>query len=54
MSVMKHRVTGHQINVDEASGDFWRAAGYREDAPAKKVAAKATPAKKTAAVKRSK
>jgi len=51
---MKHRVTGHQINVDEASGDFWRAAGYREDAPVKKTAAKAAPAKKTAEAKRAK
>ena len=45
MTKLTHPATGHQINVDEESSDFWKAAGYRADqqsapkAPAKKVAA---------------
>jgi len=41
-----HPVTGHEIKVDEASVEFWKAAGYRE--PAKPTAKKAA-AKKAAA-----
>ncbi len=30
MSELTHRATGHQIRTDEASVEFWRAAGYRD------------------------
>ena len=42
MIALTHPVTGHQIQVDDESADFWKAAGYRETeqkkAPAKKSA----------------
>ena len=28
MIKLTHRVTGHQIKTDEASVEFWKAAGY--------------------------
>lgn len=46
MTALTHPATGHQINVDDESADFWKAAGYRADekstpkAPAKKAASK--------------
>lgn len=43
MSKLTHPVTGHQISTDDASVEFWQAAGYRADeakAPAKKAASK--------------
>lgn len=46
MTALTHPATGHQINVDDESTDFWKAAGYREDqkstpkTPAKKAAPK--------------
>lgn len=46
MTSLTHQVTGHHISTDEASVDFWQAAGYRAEkskAPAKKAA----PAKKS-------
>lgn len=47
MTRLTNPATGHQINVDEESADFWKAAGYRaveestpKKAPAKKAASK--------------
>ena len=53
MIALTHRATGHQINVDDESAEFWKAAGYREDKPAAKATKKAA-AKKSAAKKSSK
>jgi hypothetical protein len=46
---LTHPATGHQINVDDESADFWKAAGFQADqestpkkAPAKKATAKKT------------
>jgi hypothetical protein len=42
-------VTGHEVRTDEASVDFWAAAGYVKQeepkAPAKKAASKRAPRK---------
>ena len=38
-------VTGHVVRTDEASAEFWKAAGYRE--PAKKAPAKKAASKKS-------
>ena len=38
---LTHPATHHEVKTDEASADFWRAAGYRDSetkAPAKKAA----------------
>ncbi len=43
MIVLTNPATGHEVKTDEASADFWRAAGYRDTtpkAPAKKAASK--------------
>lgn len=43
MTALTHPVTGHQLNTDDESVEFWEAAGYRAEkakAPAKKTAAK--------------
>lgn len=45
---LTHPATGHQINVDDESADFWKAAGYRDDqssTPKKAPAKKATSSK---------
>ena len=47
MIVLSHPVSGHRIRTDEASVEFWVAAGYREakaesKAPAKKAASRKT------------
>lgn len=45
---LKHLVTGHEIQADKDSIEFWNAAGYRETSPAKKAPAKkAAPSKKS-------
>lgn len=39
MTALTHPVTGHQLNTDDESVEFWEAAGYRAEkakAPAKK------------------
>lgn len=49
MTALTHSVTGHQINTDDESVEFWEAAGYRVEkakAPAKKAAAKKSSTKK--------
>ena len=47
MIVLKHPVTGHEVRTDEASADFWKAAGYR--APASEESKpKAAPRKRAA------
>lgn len=49
MTALTHSVTGHQINTDDESVEFWEAAGYRAEkakAPAKKAAAKKSSTKK--------
>lgn len=49
MTVLTHSVTGHRINTDDESVEFWEAAGYRAEkakAPAKKAAAKKSSTKK--------
>lgn len=44
MASLTHPVSGHRISTDDASLEFWKAAGYRiveePKAPAKKAAAK--------------
>lgn len=49
MIELTHPATGHQINTDEESVEFWKAAGYRQveqkKAPAKKTASKKTSSK---------
>lgn len=48
MTKLTHPATGHQINVDDESADFWKAAGYRADkesTPTKTPAKKAAPKK---------
>lgn len=47
MIQLTHPATGHQINVDDESAAFWKAAGYRE------VEVKKAPAKKAASAKKS-
>ena len=47
MTSLKHPVTGHEVRTDEESSAFWKAAGYREPAPAKKA-----PVKKSASPKK--
>ena len=46
---LSNPATGHEIKVDEASAEFWRAAGYREteQKPAKKATAKRASASKS-------
>lgn len=46
MAELKHPVTGHTVRTDDESADYWRAAGYRDEA-------KKTAAKKAAAPKKS-
>ena len=49
MTALTHSVTGHQINTDDESVEFWEAAGYRAvkaKAPAKRAAAKKSSTKK--------
>lgn len=49
MTALTHSVTGHQINTDDESVEFWEAAGYRAEkakAPAKRAAAKKSSTKK--------
>lgn len=44
--VLRHRVTGAEMRVDDSQVDFWTERGYRTgDAPAKKPAAKKAPVK---------
>jgi hypothetical protein len=45
---LTHAVTGHQVETDDASVDFWKSAGYVPDV---KPAARKAPAKKAAASK---
>ncbi len=48
MSKLTNPATGHEINVDDESADFWKAAGYRADrasAPKKAAPKKAAPKK---------
>ena len=44
MTLLHHPVTDHQIQTNDASVDFWKAAGYvlveEPKAPAKKAASK--------------
>lgn len=43
MTALTHSVTGHRITTDDASVEFWKAAGYRAEeqkAPAKKAASR--------------
>ena len=43
MTALTHSVTGHRINTDDESVEFWEAAGYRAEkvkAQAKKAASK--------------
>ncbi|HEY9494780.1 MAG TPA: hypothetical protein VIR15_08005 [Intrasporangium sp.] len=35
MIELTHRTTGHKVRTDEASVEFWQAAGYREGEDAK-------------------
>ena len=44
--ILKHPVTGHEVRTDEASADFWKAAGYR--APVQEQKPQAAPRKRTA------
>ena len=49
--ILRNPVTGHEVKTDDASADFWKAAGYRapeQKAPAKKAAQakKSSPTKK--------
>jgi len=46
---LSNPATGHEIKVDEASLDFWKAAGYREveQKPARKAAARKAAARKS-------
>lgn len=46
MTSLKHPVTGHEVRTDEASVDFWKAAGY--SAPAETEKPKAAPRKRSA------
>ena len=39
MTSLKHPVTGHEVRTDEASVEFWKAAGYRAPADEKPKAA---------------
>ena len=50
MSRLTHPVTGHTVQTDGESVEFWTAAGYRED----KATTKKAPAKKAASRKTSK
>ena len=49
MTRLTHVVTGHELVTDDASVDFWKAAGYADTAepkpPAKKSAAKKSTSK---------
>ena len=45
--ILKHPVSGHEVRTDEASVDFWKAAGYKvaqvpkpQAAPRKRAAKK--------------
>lgn len=49
MTKLTHPATGHQINVDDESSDYWKAAGYRGI----EKSSPATPAKKAASPKKS-
>lgn len=44
MTHLTHPATGHQINVDEESTDFWKAAGFQPVEP-KSTPKKASPAR---------
>ncbi len=53
MSKLTNPVTGHEVNTDDKSVDFWEAAGYvsaadpkPKKAPAKKAASKKSSSKK--------
>ena len=46
MTKLRNPVTGHEVKTDEASVDFWAAAGYRAE-PKKAAAKKAASAKKS-------
>jgi hypothetical protein len=47
--ILKNPVTGHEVRTDEASADFWKAAGYRslEQEPKPKAAPRKRAAKKS-------
>jgi len=47
--ILRNPVTGHEVRTDEASVDFWKAAGYRapEQEPKPKVAPRKRAAKKS-------
>lgn len=51
MTSLTNPATGHTVKTTAESVDFWTAAGYREEkpakAPAKKAAAKKSTAKKS-------
>ena len=48
MIELRNPATGHVVKTDEASVDFWSAAGYQAEkkAPAKRAAAKKSSTKK--------
>lgn len=50
MTALRNPATGHEINADKDSLEFWKAAGYREAAST----AKKAPAKKASSSKTSK
>ena len=43
---LTNRATGHEVRTDEASVDFWLAAGYVKQEPEKKPAPRRRAAKK--------
>lgn len=46
MTTLRNPVTGHEVRTDDASVEFWLAAGYKAEA-------KRAPAKKSASPKKS-
>ncbi|WP_269320352.1 hypothetical protein [Nocardioides sp. URHA0032] len=44
-------MTGHEVKTDDASADFWRAAGY-QDVTEKKAPAKRSASKKSSTTKK--
>lgn len=46
MVALRNPATGHQIQTDDTSAEFWRAAGYRDE-PKKAPSKKAAPSKKS-------
>ena len=44
--ILRNPVTGHEVRTDEASAEFWKAAGYRP--PAVEEKPKAAPRKRSA------